>query len=149
MSDMTGNRRYLPVEVNTDATEFFNNEEEIKNYILQCWREAFYKYIHDDIYTSISPDYFNILEDVRSYYVEDDPLEGLIKDYIDSLDVGAEVCGLEIFVKCFNGVRSKYTTRDSKIIATIMNKYPNWIRYNDRKRFEGYGQQRYWKKVSE
>lgn len=151
MTDMTGNRRYLPVEVNTDATEFFKKEDEIKEYILQCWREAFYKYINGEIYTTIPVEYFKILEDVREYYVDDNPLEGLIKEYLDSLPVGYEVCGLEIFVKCFNGIRSKFTSTDSKIIATIMNKYPNWVRHNERKSFkeEGYGQQRYWSKVSE
>lgn len=149
MTDMTGNRRYLPVEVNTDATEFFNKEEEIKEYILQCWREAFYKYIHGEIYTTIPSKYFNILEDVREYYVDDNPLEGLITGYLAEQPVGTELCGLEIYVKCFNGIRTKFTSSDSKMIATIMNKYPNWIRYNERKRFEGYGQQRYWKKVSE
>ena len=151
MSDMTGNRRYLPVEVHTDPTEFFEKEEEIREYILQCWREAFYKYMNDDIYTTIPAEYFDILEDVRSYYVDDNPLEGLVKGYLDTLPVGYDICGLEIFVKCFNGVRNKFTTRDSRTIATIMNKYPNWVRYNERKAFteEGYGQQRYWKKVSE
>lgn len=151
MGDMTGNRRYLPVEVHTDATEFFKNEEKIKKYILECWREAFYKYLHDEIYTTISADYFNILENIRAYYVDDNPIEGIVKGYLDSLPVGYEICGLEIYVKCFSGIRSKFTTRDSRTIATIMNKYPNWVRYNERKSFveEGYGQQRYWKKVSE
>jgi predicted P-loop ATPase len=151
MGDMTGNRRYLPVEVHTDATEFFENIEYVKSYILECWREAFYKYINGEIYTTIPAEYFDILEDIRSYYVDDNPLEGLVKGYLDTLPVGYDICGLEIFVKCFNGVRNKFTTRDSRTIATIMNKYPNWVRYNERKSFvdQGYGQQRYWKKVSD
>lgn len=151
MSDLTGNRRYLPVEVHTDAVEFFNNEDKIKEYILQCWREAFYKYMNGEIYTTIPAEYNDILEDVRTYYVDDNPLEGLISGYLDDLPVGYEICGLEIFTKCFNGIRSKFTSNDSKTIATIMNKHPNWVRHNDRKRFaeQGYGQQRYWQKVSE
>lgn len=151
MSDMTGNRRYLPVEINTDATEFFNNIEDIKEYILQCWREAFYKYIHGEIYTTIPAEYYKILEDVREYYVDDNPIEGLVRGYLAELPVGYEICGLEIFTKCFNGIRSKFTSNDSKTIATIMNKYPNWVRHNDRKSFteQGYGQQRYWVKVGD
>lgn len=151
MGDMTGNRRYLPVEVHTDATDFFDNIDEIKKYILECWREAFYKYLNGEIYTTISPEYFDILEEVRSCYVDDNPIEGLIKGYLDTLPVGYDICGLEIYVKALNGVRSKFTTRDSRTIATVMNKFNNWVRYNERKSFmtEGYGQQRYWKKVSE
>lgn len=151
MSDMTGNRRYLPVEIHTDATEFFEHLEENKEYILECWREAFYKYMNGELYTTIPSKYFNVLEEVREYYVEDNPVEGLIKGYLDTLPVGYDVCGLEIYTKALNGNRSKFTAKDSRLIATIMNKYPNWVRYNERKSFyeEGYGQQRYWKKVGE
>lgn len=151
MGDMTGNRRYLPVEVNTNATEFFEHEEDIHNYILMCWREAFYKYLHHETYTTIPARYFDLLEDVRSSYVDDDPMEGLIRGYLADKEVGYKVCGLELYIKCLNGVRSKYTTRDSRNIATVMNKLHNWVRYNERESFteEGYGQQRYWKKVSD
>ena len=151
MSDMTGNRRYLPVEVNTNPVEFFENEEEIKKYIIECWREAFYKYLNGEIYTTIPAECFDILEEFRAAYVDDNPLEGLVSGYLHTLPVGYEVCGLEIFIKCFNGMRSKFTARDSRMIATIMNKHNNWVRCNEKKYFneQGYGQQRYWTKVSE
>ena len=149
MGDMTGNRRYLPIEVHVNAEEFFEHIDEIKEYILNCWREAYYKYKRGEAYTTIPAKYFDLLEGVRLNYRDDDPMEGLISGYLMQQSVGSEICGLEIYTKCLNGIRSKYTTRDSRNIATIMNKIDNWVRYNDRKYFEGYGQQRYWKKVSE
>lgn len=149
MGDMTGNRRYLPIEVHVDAEEFFNNIEDIKKYILNCWREAYYKYKRGEIYTTIPAKYFNLLERVRTNYQDDDPMEGLIRGYLGQQPVGYEVCSLEVYTKCLNGIRSKFTTRDSRNIATVMNKLDNWVRENDRKYFDGYGRQRYWKKVSD
>ena len=153
MSDATGNRRYLPVEVHTNAEEFFNHLEENKEYICQCWREAFYKYMNHESYTVIPAEYFGILEDKRFDFTEDNPVEGLIRGYLADLPVGSCVCGLEIYVKALNGTRSKFGAKDARTISTLMNKLWNWERGKDRKYIEvdgvSYGQQRYWVKTDE
>jgi predicted P-loop ATPase len=148
MSDLTGNRRYLPISININASNFFKNIDEIKEYILNCWREAFYKYMNEDIYTTIPAEYNEIVENVRGLYTDDNPLEGLIRNYIDSLPKGYKLCSLEIYTKCCNGIRTKFTTRDARQIAVIMNKMYDWQRTATRESFGEYGQQRYWiKKV--
>ena len=147
MSDVTGNRRYLPVEINIDAEWFFENLNDfVKPYILECWREALYKFRKGLTYTTISPKYFTVLEMVRAIYTEDDPLEGLIRGYLDKLEPGAKVCSLELYVNCCNGIRNRFSNRDSRQIAAIMNKCKGFTRMPERAQFEEYGQQRYWLK---
>lgn len=147
MSDMTGNRRYLPVHLEMDAEKLFQNVEDVQKYILECWREALYLYVHNEIYTSIPAKYFPVLEKVRARYLDEDPLEGLIADYLSTLEVGYQVCSLEIYTKCCSGLRLRFTTRDSRKIATIMQRFVNWKRVDERIYFKDYGQQRYWVKM--
>ena len=44
LSDKSGNRRYYPIEVHSDGYEIFDHEDEIRDYVLQCWAEAREKY---------------------------------------------------------------------------------------------------------
>lgn len=148
LNDATGNRRYLPVEVFIDAEDFYARmESEIKPYILQCWREALYMYRKGKAYYAIPARYNDILERVRSHYTDDDPIEGVIREYIAKLPKGAEVCGLEIYLKCYNGIRSKFTNNEGRKIAAIVNQHKDMIYISERKNFKDYGRQRYWKKV--
>ena len=148
LNDATGNRRYLPVEVFIDAEDFYNRmESEIKPYILQCWREALHMYKKGKAYYAIPAKHNDLLERVRSYYTDDDPIEGVIREYIANLPVGAEVCGLEIYLKCYNGIRSKFTNNEGRKIAAIVNQHSNMQYSGERKYFKDYGRQRYWKKV--
>ena len=104
--------------------------------------------MNDDIYTTIPAEYNEIVENIRGLYTDDNPLEGLIRNYIDSLPKGYKLCSLEIYTKCCNGIRTKFTTRDARQIAVIMNKMYDWQRTATRDSFGEYGQQRYWiKKV--
>lgn len=148
LNDATGNRRYLPVEVFIDAEDFYNRmESEIKPYILQCWREALYMFRKGKAYFAIPAKFNDLLEKVRSYYTDDDPIEGVIREYIANLPVGAEVSGLEIYLKCYNGIRSKFTNNEGRKIAAIVNQHSNMQYISERKYFKDYGRQRYWKKV--
>lgn len=40
LTDKTGNRRFLPVHVSSDIDYLWEHEQEIKEYIRQCWAEA-------------------------------------------------------------------------------------------------------------
>lgn len=147
LKDSTGNRRYLPVAINTNVDFFFEHIEDIKKYILECWREAFYLYHEDKIYLTIPSKYENILNEKRIIYTDDDPVEGMIMSYCSEKEVGYELCGMEIYTKCMNGLRKNYCTMDSRNIARVMKKLNNWTRISERKVFDDYGRQRYWRKM--
>lgn len=148
LKDSTGNRRYLPVAINTDVEYFFKHIDKVKKYILECWREAFLKYTNDEIYLTIPSEYKDIVEEKRLLYTDDEPIEGMVTAYCEQKEVGYEICGMEIYTKCMNGLRKNYSAMDSRNIARIMKNMRNWQRCSERKNFGEYGRQRYWRKMA-
>ncbi len=149
LADKTGNRRYLPIEVHLKQGELLKNEKFVKNYIIQCWREAKVLMDAGKTYLVIPSEYNNLLLEHQDMAMNDDPKVGLIADYLDSKPLGYKVCSQELFVNCFNGIVSKQTTGTNKEIATIMQHFKNWKRVNSPIKFDKYGKQKYWVKNDE
>ena len=147
LKDATGNRRYLPIAINTDVRKMFANMDKVKKYILECWREAYHKYKNGEAYFTIDSKCEHILEKIRSGYTEENPIDGLIMSYCHDKEVGEEVSNMEVYVKCFNGLKKNFSNVDSKNITRVMKSLPNWERMQERKYFPEYGRQRYWKKI--
>lgn len=145
--DKTGNRRYLPIKIRTKMGEFYGKEEEIKNYILSCWREALYLYNHGQTYLSLPLDVYEIAVRKQEGAVEDDPKVGLIREYLDNQEVGYRVCCLELFTKCLNGIKKNYDRSASRDIGRILNNIPGWERGEKPARLQDYGVQKYWEKM--
>ena len=145
--DKTGNRRYLPIKIRTKMGEFYGREEEIKNYILACWREALYLYNHGETYLSLPLDVYEIAIRKQEGAVEDDPKVGLIREYLDNQEVGYKVCCLELFTKCLNGIKKNYDRSASRDIGRILNNIPGWERGEKPARLQDYGVQKYWEKM--
>lgn len=145
--DKTGNRRYLPIKIRTKMGEFYGKEEEIKNYILSCWREALYLYNHGQTYLSLPLDVYEIAVRKQEGAVEDDPKVGLIREYLDNQEVGYKVCCLELFTKCLNGIKKNYDRSASRDIGRILNNIPGWERGEKTTRLQDYGVQKYWEKM--
>ena len=59
LSDKTGNRRYLPVTINLTPGCLAGREQEIKEYILFCWREALALFKAGKTYLTIPSNYYN------------------------------------------------------------------------------------------
>jgi predicted P-loop ATPase len=146
--DKTGNRRYLPVILSLQNGDLFRREAKVKEYILQCWREALTLFNEGNIYLTIPYKYMALVEEAQASVLEDDPKVGLIEAYLDSKEVGDKVCGLEIFTKCLNDIKKNYGTGAAKEISRYMAYHRDWKRCNSTARFETYGVQKYWVKVS-
>ena len=146
--DKTGNRRYLPVILSLQNGDLFRRETYVKDYILQCWREALVLFNQRKTYLTIPYKYMNLVEDAQSSVLEDDPKVGLIEAYLNSKKPGDKVCGLEIYTKCLNEVRKNFTNGAAKEIARYMSYHKDWERCDKRTTFETYGVQRYWVKVA-
>ena len=147
--DKTGNRRYLPIEIHVRKGELFKHEKYVRNYIIQCWREAKQLMEEGKTYLVIPSTYNNIIEEHQSMATDDDPKVGVITDYLNNKPIGEKVCGQEIFVNCCNGLKKNYSSRDGREISIILRRFPEWKRINNPIDFEGYGRQKYWEKVSD
>jgi len=147
LSDKTGNRRYLPVELNVRIGELYKKEKQIREYILQCWREARYLFMVEETYLTIPTKYMADVIKAQDNAVEDDPKVGMIMDFLDNKKVGDRVCNIEIFTNCLNGLRKNCDRFQQKEISRLMASLPDWKRGNSTHRFEGIGPQRYWEKI--
>lgn len=145
--DKTGNRRYLPVIIELENGDLFKREKYVKDYILQCWREALTLFNNHKTYLTIGYEYMHLVEEAQSNVLEDDPKIGLIEEYLSQKKPGEKVCGLEIFTKCLNDLKKNYTMGAAKEISRYMAYHKDWNRCNSTARFETYGVQKYWVKV--
>lgn len=145
--DKTGNRRYLPIEIHVNRGELHKHEEYVRDYILQCWREAKVLMEQGKTYLVIPSKYNSIIEDHQSMATDDDPKIGVITDYLNNKEIGSRICGQEIFVNCCNGLKKNYSSRDGREISIILRRFPEWKRSNSPVDFEEYGRQKYWEKI--
>ena len=147
LSDKTGNRRYLPVKIGLKTGGLMNKEKKTKEYILNCWREALVLYKKGETYLTIPSKYYNLVVEEQASVLEDDPKTGLLMQYLDSKKPGDTVCALEIFTKCFNGIKKNYSRAEGKEINRFMTYQNDWERGEGTLRFDDFGVQRYWKKL--
>ena len=145
--DKTGNRRYLPIEINTNKGELYRQEDAIKKCVLECWREAKYLMDNGELYLTIPNQYDDIIEQHRLQATEDDPQEGLISQYLSDKKIGDKVCGLEIHVEVFNDLAKNYRSVQARNISNLMRRFPEWSKSKTSARLEKYGTQRYWTKI--
>lgn len=145
--DKTGNRRYLPIEINLEQGELYKDEKMVKEYILQCWREALELYKQGKTYLVIPREYTSIVEKHQEQAVEDDPKVGMIHDYLSKKEIGDKVCGVEIFTNALGCLQKKFSRNDSRDIANIMRTFDEWKKVNNPMSFDNYGRQKYWEKI--
>lgn len=147
--DLTGNRRFLPIEIKSSRGELYDKEEYVKDYINQCWAEAKYLYDNNKTYLVIPRKYDDIVNEHVEMFVEDDPQKGLVAKYLDDKPVGYRVCVLELYTKALNNIQKKCSRLDSVNISNYMRSFKNWKLGRSNTRFKDYGTQRYWEKVEE
>lgn len=147
--DLTGNRRFLPIEVKSSRGELYEKEAEVKEYIRQCWAEAKALYDNDDIYLVIPRKYDDIVNEHVEMFVEDDPQRGLVEEYLRDKEVGYRVCVLEIYTQVFRNPQKKCSRLDSITISNYMRSMKNWRLGRSSARFPEYGTQRYWEKIKD
>lgn len=146
--DKTGNRRYLPINMKTSAADIFGREDYIRDYILECWREALHLYKEGKTYLTIPIKYYDEVLNAQNSAVEDDPRAGIVLDYLNDKNVGDRVCTVEIFTKCYNGLKKNFSRMDAKEISRILSNQKDWVRSTSgTHRFDEYGTQRYWEKI--
>ena len=146
LNDLTGNRRFLPVQCRITGDEFFRRRTEIRMYIRRCWAEARKLYLQDEMPPYPNPAILAEIEDQQQRALEEDWRTGLIADYMARKHVGDHTCVLDLWYNALGMEPTKKPTRkDSLEISQMIRTIPGWI--EESKVMRGnYGAQRYYVK---
>lgn len=178
-----GNRRFLIVNV----SEKLDFDKYTREYVDQVWAEAVHiwkesraKYgVEGNPDLRLNDEEESVAKDVREEATEEEPLVGLIQNYLDTLvpdgwermpvderiswlrnaeqglvEPGTRrierVCSLEIWMVLLGNDRGKPSRVNSLEIAEALRKIPGWESSGaKRSRFPFFGQQRYFSRVEE
>ncbi len=143
LSDRTGNRRFYPVVVHSDAKELYQREKELHEDILQCWAEAKVKLDRGEMSAVIDYSVLEYVKDAQADALEEDYRVGMIAEYLEGRQM---VCGIELWQKALDNRDGKPSRKESNDIVLIMQGFDEWERMSKTFRFGEYGPQRGWRK---
>jgi hypothetical protein len=143
------NRRYYPVTMRTSGYDIFDHEDEVREYILQCWAEMRDKYrAHDkEAQNFAKRELVDVYREQQDAARQDDWREGAIESYLAQKAPGDYVCIRELTNKALanGGIGHDPTVVESKDLGMIMARFDDWTKA-DRHYFPEYGRQRSWQK---
>jgi len=155
LTDLTGNRRFLPVRCNCDVKYVYEHENEIRDFIEQCYGEAAARYQNGERLTALSDHAQEVAEKLQAASLIEDWDRGIIEDWIDKLprtfisgiEVDTLVCGKMVWERALQHDASEYRKSINEIrrIAGILDSLPN-LEPIGRHYVKGYGQQEAYKK---
>ncbi len=170
LRDITGNRRFWPINVTGESKKKpwnLTNEE-----VEQLWAEAKYLYLHGETLTLNSEEEAEaVAEQIGA--METDERQGIVEEYLDTLlpdnwskmdlyerrnfltdctaakgTVAREtVSNAEIWCECFCRNLSDLKPADSYAIAALMTKVGGWKRTGKIRKLPVYGRQRIYEKL--
>jgi len=172
LKDPIGNRRFMPIDVNTELVTKDLFSEEFDNDIDQIWAEAVTLYRAGER-LFLSKEANIIANKERGLHTETDERKGIIELYLNTklpegwgkldldsrrmlLETGDEVengetkkfvCAAEVWCECLGKERqdiSRYNTRE---INEILKGLQGWQLSKSTKNFGFYGKQKYYKKL--
>lgn len=146
ITDKTGGRRFYPIHCTNTGYNLFDHEQECRDYIRQCWAEAYAK--RDTPYMAAFADR-NIkpqMEEKQEAASEDDMRVGLIQKFLDDYS-GQYVCVGMLWEEALHNSFSQPERADQTQIGLIMQNIAGWERSNYRRDFGRYGKQRHWRRV--
>ena len=150
--DLTGNRRFYPVQTRSVGYDLFKHENECRDYIAQCWAEALAKYNDGNMPNYADEKLVSEYRKAQDNATQDDWRIGAIESYLDDKAVGDFACVKELMENVLSPDRDhplNPTPRDSKDIGIIMSRMEGWQRTEIRRYTAKYGQQRGWIKMAE
>ena len=119
--DKTGNRRFLPMDcgVVSPTKSLFADDEILSYEFKQAWAEAYQIYKSGKFSLTMPRDLEDYIESLQEDYKEDDPLVGVIQNWLNSHD-DDYTCNIQIAEKAL-GICEKPDKRTINQIAEIMN----------------------------
>lgn len=147
--DKTGNRRFYPVQVHSDGYDVFKHEQEIREYVLQCWAEARERYKKGEMPNYANQALVSLYREAQENAMQDDWRVGAIKLYLEKKLPGELTCVREVCHMALSpnpDFPHEPTLSESKDLGRILNKLKDWDRCKSPKRVGIYGTQRCWQK---
>lgn len=151
-NDKTGNRRFIPVRVNSDSAEVhpLEDEAETRDYIDRAWAEAMEIYRSGEYMLMFPKELQKTLSEIQREFTPEDPKVGIIQDWLDKCKYES-VCSLMIYREALGNEYQDPKAWELREITTIMNRHvTGWQKHptsDNKVRFNGYGKQRAWDKV--
>lgn len=132
LTDVTGNRRYLPVSLYSMSAKFlYENEDFVRDYINKCWKEALILMKDKKTYLHIPYEYNEIVKDHQDEFTVEDPVYIKVKEYVNDPEAEGRispwrVCAQELYYNCLNGKENTYSKSYIKQLMNIMNNIDGW-----------------------
>lgn len=146
--DKTGNRRFYPIEVHSNGYDIYRHEQEIRDYIMQCWAEARERYKDGKMPNYARPELVQDYREAQENAMQDDWRVGAITAFLERKNAGELTCVRELCHRALSpnpDFPKEPSLAESKDIARVMNKLPDWERVGNR-RIGIYGSQKCWRK---
>ena len=147
--DKTGNRRWYPVELKSNGYEIFDHEQEIRDYIMQCWAEARVKLNSKEMQPFANRALLKYYQQAQEDAMQDDWRTGAIQVFLDKKNPGELTCVREICHRALSpnpDFPKEPTLVESKDIGKILNNLKDWERVNGARNVGVYGKQKCWRK---
>ena len=148
LTDKTGNRRFYPVKCNSFAYKLYDEEENVREYIRQCWAEAVHLYKKGNLQPFAKKEVLEQIRQAQEAAMEDDWRIGAIEQYLEDnkKKSGSTVSVVELWHRALGEPEeSKPTRKDSIEITQIISNMPGWI-MGPNKISTQWGRQRYFRK---
>lgn len=171
LRDPTGNRRFMPIDVNVEHIKKSVMNDLSQYEIDQIWAEAYQLYkAGEPLYLTGVAD--NQAKDEQMRHAEADDRSGIVENFINKLlpkkwdkmglyerrswledplsEVGTEqrdfICAAEVWCECLGKDKSDMTKRNTREINEIIRSLPEWEAVVSTHVFPIYGRQRYYRR---
>ena len=152
--DRSGNRRFLPIQLNPDQAEVHILEDEpaSRAYIEQMWAEIMVLYTSGQYTLHLSKDMENQLARTQKSFQQEDTLAGQIYAFIETF-TGDKLCSRQIYKEALDHAFDEPKQWETREIFEIVNvgiangSIQGWRAFPNSRRFEKYGTQRGWERI--
>lgn len=146
-NDRSGNRRFLPIlcDASKAYIHILKDEQGSRKLIEQVWAEAMHIYRTENPRLKLPTDIEKNLAHYQEPFMQDDTWAELIKSFLEDY-TGDIVCTQMLYKEALDmyGIPNKVETSQ---IMEIMSHIPDWVRFNNPRRFANYKRQKGWERV--
>ena len=150
--DRTGNRRFIPIEINEEKRDVHildrDREKENRYFIDQVWAEAMEMYRNGDYALALSKEDEHRLDIIRKHFMPEDTMAGQIQQFLDERlrsDLkDKSVCSMLLYKEALHHEYDEPKRSQTNEICSIMNSsIVGWVE-GPVHRFPQYGTQKSW-----
>lgn len=147
LSDLTGNRRFLPIRCGKREPELSLFSKDADGHFQQAWAEAYQSFKEGAIgrawQLTLTADSTKQAMELQADSGIDDPRIGIIDQWIGGLDAGSVICAVQVMEEALGIPREMQRRRDQmEVSALLQNSIPHLKQLSGKHRVGAYGVQR-------